>query len=225
MAVQKQDDQHEHTYVRIRDVVLKTCLGRWTIGRDGEGGSGISVLPARHDDDDDDDFWKGPKLIEDMRERQRRGDEGRGNRLAEDCHRDLFLNERCDSIFKVFFPYFINERRFTGILPGEHFVSAPICHSSAVTGRLGVTDRDTCVCINSWRLSVLAACDSRNLLQLMNARELFSRLHSWNILSEKSLYWHFYQRPLCNSSRFRGRYCFPCFAPLYPWYVIYNVEC
>ena len=57
MAVQKQDDQHEHTfsiYVRIRDVVLKTCLGRWTIGRSGERGSGISVLPARHDDDDDD---------------------------------------------------------------------------------------------------------------------------------------------------------------------------
>ena len=30
MAVQKQDDQHEHTfssYVRIRDVVLKTYLG------------------------------------------------------------------------------------------------------------------------------------------------------------------------------------------------------
>ena len=34
MAVQKQDDQHEHTfssYVRIQDVVLKTYLGRWTI--------------------------------------------------------------------------------------------------------------------------------------------------------------------------------------------------
>ena len=49
MAVQKQDDQHEHTfssYVRIRDVVLKTYLGRWTIGRSGERGSGISVLPA-----------------------------------------------------------------------------------------------------------------------------------------------------------------------------------
>ena len=29
-----------------------TCLGRWTIGRSGERGSGISVLPARHDDDD-----------------------------------------------------------------------------------------------------------------------------------------------------------------------------
>ena len=31
MAVQKQDDQHEHTfsnYVRIRDVVQKTCLRR-----------------------------------------------------------------------------------------------------------------------------------------------------------------------------------------------------
>ena len=56
MAVQKQDDQHEHTfssYVRIRDVVVKTCLGRWTIGRSGERGSGISVLPAWHDDDDD----------------------------------------------------------------------------------------------------------------------------------------------------------------------------
>ena len=36
MAVQKQDDQHEHTfsnYVRIRDVVQKTCLRRWTIGK------------------------------------------------------------------------------------------------------------------------------------------------------------------------------------------------
>ena len=31
MAVQKQDDQHEHTfsnYVRIRDVVQETCLRR-----------------------------------------------------------------------------------------------------------------------------------------------------------------------------------------------------
>ena len=55
MAVQKQDDQHEHTfssYVRIRDVVLKTYLGRWMIGRSGERGSRISVLPARYDDDD-----------------------------------------------------------------------------------------------------------------------------------------------------------------------------
>ena len=57
MVVQKQDDQIEHTfssYVRIRDVVPKTYLGRWTIGRSGERGSGISVLPARYDDDDDD---------------------------------------------------------------------------------------------------------------------------------------------------------------------------
>ena len=56
MAVQKQDDQHEHTfsnYVRVQDVVLKTCLRRWTIGKSGEKGSGISVLPPRHDDDDD----------------------------------------------------------------------------------------------------------------------------------------------------------------------------
>ena len=58
MAAQKQDDQLERTfssYVRIQDVVLKTYLGRWTIGRSGERGSGISVLPARDDDDDDDD--------------------------------------------------------------------------------------------------------------------------------------------------------------------------
>ena len=53
-AAQKQDDQHERTfssYVRIQVVVLKTYLGRWTIGRSGERGSGISVLPARYDDD------------------------------------------------------------------------------------------------------------------------------------------------------------------------------
>ena len=57
MAGQKQDDQLEHTfssYVRMRDVALKTCQRRWTIGKSGERGSGISVLAARHDDDDDD---------------------------------------------------------------------------------------------------------------------------------------------------------------------------
>ena len=54
MAEQKQDDQVEHTYssyVRIRDVVLKTSQRRWMIGRSGERGSGISVLAAGHDDD------------------------------------------------------------------------------------------------------------------------------------------------------------------------------
>ena len=56
MAKQKRDDLLEHTYssyVRIRDVALKTCHRRWTIVRSGERGSGISVLAARHDDDDD----------------------------------------------------------------------------------------------------------------------------------------------------------------------------
>ena len=55
MAEQKQGEQLEPTfssYVRIRDVVLKTYLGRWTIGRSGERRSGISVLAARQDDDD-----------------------------------------------------------------------------------------------------------------------------------------------------------------------------
>ena len=53
MAKQKQDDQLEHTYssyVRIRDVALRTCQRRWTIGRSGERGSGISVLAAWHDE-------------------------------------------------------------------------------------------------------------------------------------------------------------------------------
>ena len=40
------------SYVRIRDVALNTCQRRWTIGRSGERGSGISVLAARHDDDE-----------------------------------------------------------------------------------------------------------------------------------------------------------------------------
>ena len=43
------------SYVRIRDVTLKTCEKQWMIGRSGERGSGISMLAARQDDDDDDD--------------------------------------------------------------------------------------------------------------------------------------------------------------------------
>ena len=41
------------SFVRIRDVTLKTSQKRWIIRRSGERGSGISVLEARHDDDDD----------------------------------------------------------------------------------------------------------------------------------------------------------------------------
>ena len=40
--------------VRIRYVALKTCQRRWTIGRSGEKGSGISVLVIRPDNNDDD---------------------------------------------------------------------------------------------------------------------------------------------------------------------------
>ena len=55
MAEQKQDDQLQHTYssyVRIQDVALNTGQRRWTMGRNGERGSGLSVLAAQHDDDD-----------------------------------------------------------------------------------------------------------------------------------------------------------------------------
>ena len=55
MAKQKQDDLLELTYssyVMTQDVILKTCQRRWMIGRNGERGSGISVLAARHDDDE-----------------------------------------------------------------------------------------------------------------------------------------------------------------------------
>ena len=44
--------------MRIRDVALKTYQRRWTIGRNGERGSGISVLAARQDDDDNDSVLK-----------------------------------------------------------------------------------------------------------------------------------------------------------------------
>ena len=44
--------------VGIRDVALRTSQKRWTIGRSGERGPGISVLVARQDDDDDDDISK-----------------------------------------------------------------------------------------------------------------------------------------------------------------------
>ena len=58
MAELKQDDQLEPTYssyLKIRDVALRTYQKRWTIGRSGERESDISELAARHDDDDDDD--------------------------------------------------------------------------------------------------------------------------------------------------------------------------
>ena len=58
MPEQKQDDQLKYTYnsyVRIRDVALKTCQRRWTIGRSSESEPRISVQETRHDDDDDDD--------------------------------------------------------------------------------------------------------------------------------------------------------------------------
>ena len=66
MAKQKKDDQLEHTYssyVRIRNVALKTCWRRWTMGRSGERDPGISMQVARHDDDDDDDSIQHHSLI------------------------------------------------------------------------------------------------------------------------------------------------------------------
>ena len=42
--------------VSIWDIALRTYQKRWTIGRSGERGSGISVLAAQHDDDDDGDL-------------------------------------------------------------------------------------------------------------------------------------------------------------------------
>ena len=59
IAKQKQDDQLEHTYssyVRIRDVALKTCQWRCMIGR--SGARGISVPVAWHDYDDDDNLMQ-----------------------------------------------------------------------------------------------------------------------------------------------------------------------
>ena len=58
MDEQRQDVQLEPTYsssVLIQDVALRICQKRWTVGRCGERGSGLSMLIAQHDDDDDDD--------------------------------------------------------------------------------------------------------------------------------------------------------------------------
>ena len=40
-------------YIYIYIYIYRTCQKRWTIGRSGERGSGISVLVARQDDDKD----------------------------------------------------------------------------------------------------------------------------------------------------------------------------
>ena len=56
MAKRRRDVLFELTYssyVRTRDVTLKTSQRRWIIGRSGKRWSGISVLAARHHDDDD----------------------------------------------------------------------------------------------------------------------------------------------------------------------------
>ena len=69
MAKQKQDDQLEHiysSYVRIRDVALKTSQRRGMIGRSGKRRSGVSVLAARHDDDDGDDIYGGCRFWTDL---------------------------------------------------------------------------------------------------------------------------------------------------------------
>ena len=53
MAEQKQGDQLEPTYnssVRMRDVALRTCQKRLTIGRNCERESGISALMAQQDE-------------------------------------------------------------------------------------------------------------------------------------------------------------------------------
>ena len=50
---QRLEDQLEPTYISsvpIRGVALKTCRKHWMIGRNGERGSGISVLIVQHDD-------------------------------------------------------------------------------------------------------------------------------------------------------------------------------
>ena len=52
MAEQNQLEPTYSSSVRIRDVALMTLQKRWTIGRSGNRGSGISVLAARQDDDE-----------------------------------------------------------------------------------------------------------------------------------------------------------------------------
>ena len=60
MAEQRQGDQLAPTHsstVGIRGVALNTRRKRWTIGRVGEKGLGISMLMTWQNDDDDDDTY------------------------------------------------------------------------------------------------------------------------------------------------------------------------
>ena len=72
IAWQKLDKQLEHTFnssARIRDVALKTYQRRWTIGKSGERGSGISVLAAQHHCDGD-PIYPTPPLGQDITQGQ-----------------------------------------------------------------------------------------------------------------------------------------------------------
>ena len=67
MGEQKQGDQLKPTCsstVRIQGVALMTCQKRWTIGKGGEKGPGISVLIAWQDDDFLITVWKWMTEVE-----------------------------------------------------------------------------------------------------------------------------------------------------------------
>ena len=66
--IKEQTEYIQNQIDKIRDSVedrQSRIAGRWTIGRSGERGSGISVLPARYDDDDDKRFKEGRESVRD----------------------------------------------------------------------------------------------------------------------------------------------------------------
>ena len=120
-----------------------------------------------------------------VRERQRRGDDGR--RLAENCYIDLFLTDVVLSYSETYVLASLTRdsqpRSVVGCIP----LHPPPRVAPNAADRdypwLCVIDRLSV----GTRVYILPVRDSRDLLPLVNTRELSSCLHSWNILSQKSL--------------------------------------
>ena len=241
MAKQKQDDQLEDTYssyVRIRDVALKTCQRRWIMGRSGERGSEISVLAARHDDDE---F----KLI----------NSAVIFAVARDFI-DLTLNRHPHIIIKEVGLWEVSWPDVKGNEVTEIFEQATLCSLAYVAWRrrhsldpgqhyffhaldTGIPIGSEAMWVDELRYKITIASDYQN--PMIWTRCLISINMNINLsLTLKSLYWCFcYKCPTVQNKsatvvegdkkalfsidtipRCRGgRYSFPGIAPLYPWYV------
>ena len=137
-------------------------------------------------------FLKGPKR---MKERQRQRNGGGRHRLAENCYIDLFLTH----VFRA--PLSTSASSMRGFQQGSAVGHCPPhTHTHWVVPRAAsvLTWLWLQLADHNWHDSVTAcgylciynthsSCDSHDLFPLVNPCKLYSCLHSWNILSQKSL--------------------------------------